>query len=114
VKSYVPPDAEKLQASKDAGKMSVDFLPGGQNLRLNFGDYKLPGDKVSVSLDQATNELLGFGVASYIDNPKDTVKLAVTIGTLPDGTGYAEKVTLDATAKELQVTVTNSGYRKAS
>jgi hypothetical protein len=94
--------------------MSVDFLPGGQNIRLNFGDYQLPGDKVSVSLDQATNKLLGFGVASYIDDPKDAVVLAVTLGQLPDGTGYADKVTLDAKAKELQVTVTNSGYRKAN
>jgi hypothetical protein len=114
VKSYVPPIPEKLQAAKDAGKMSVDFLPGGQNLRLNFGDYHLPGDKLSVSLDQATNKVLAFGVASYIDDPKDAVVLAVTVGVLPDGTGYADKVTLDAKSKELQVTVTNTGYRKSN
>lgn len=114
VKTYMPPNAEKLQASKDAGKMSVDFLPGGQNVRLNFHDYQMPGDNFSVSLDPATNKPLGFGVATYIDDPKDAVVLAVTIGTLPDGTGYADKTTLDAKAKEVQVTVTNSGYRKAN
>jgi hypothetical protein len=114
VKSYMPPNAEKIQGSKDAGKMSVDFLPGGQNLKLNFHDYEKPGDNLSVSLDPGTNRLLGMGVASYIDNPKDAVTLAVTLGALPDGTGYAEKVTLDASAKKLQVTVTNSGYRKAN
>ena len=113
VKSYVPPLPEKLEAAKAAGKMSVDFLPGGKNVRLNFDDYKLPGDNLSVSMDPATNRPLGFGVATYIDNPKDAVSLTVTVGTLPDGTGYAEKTTVDAKAKELQVTVTNSGYRKA-
>jgi len=114
VKSYVPPVAEKLEGAKAAGKMSVDFLPGGQNVRLNFHDYQLPGDNLSVSLDMATNRPLNFGVATYIDDPKDAVVLAVTIGTLPDGTGFADKVTVDAKAKDLTVTVTNSGYRKAN
>ena len=114
VKSYMPPSGEKIQASKDAGKMSVDFLPGGQNVRLNFHDYQLPGDNLSVSLDPATNRPLGFGVNTYIDDAKDAVILAVTVGTLPDGTGYADKITLDAKAKEITVTVTNSGYRKAN
>jgi len=114
VKSYMPPNGEKIQASKDAGKMSVDFLPGGKNVRLNFHDYEMPGDNLSVSLDPATNRPLGFGVDTYIDDAKDAVVLAVTVGTLPDGTGYADKITLDAKAKEIQVTVTNSGYRKSN
>jgi hypothetical protein len=113
VKSYMPPSGEKIQASKDAGKMSVDFLPGGKNVRLNFHDYQLAGDNLSVSLDTATNHPLGFGVATYVDDPKDAVVLAITVGTLPDGTGHADKTTLDAKAKELTVTITNSGYRKA-
>ena len=113
IKTYVPPAAEKIQASKDAGKMSLDSAPGGKNIVLNFHDYELPGDNLSVTLDPATNRLLGLGVATYIDEPKDTVTLAVTIGSLPDGTGYAQGITLNAKAKELTVTVTNSGYRKA-
>jgi hypothetical protein len=114
VKSYIPPVPEKLQSAKDSGKMSIDFLPGGQNIRLNFHDYQLPGDNLSVSLDKATNRLLDFGVSTYIDDPKDAVTLAVTIGSLPDGTGYAPTTILNAKAKEVTVTVTNSGYRKAN
>ena len=114
VKTYIPPVPEKLQSLKDAGKFSIDFLPGGQNLRLNFTDYQLPGDKLSISMNMATNTPLDFGVATYIDNAKDTVNLAVTVGTLPDGTGYADKITLDASAKKLQVVVTKSGFRKAN
>jgi len=113
VKLYVPPVPQKLQTVKDTGKMSVDFL-AGQNVRLNFHDYQLPGDNLSVSLDTATNRPLNFGVATYLDDPKDAVTLAVTIGVLPDGTGYSEMTTLNAKAKELTVTVTNSGYRKAN
>jgi len=114
VKSYVPPTSEKIQASKDGGKMTMDFPPGGKNIRVNFHDYQLPGDNLSISMDLATNRLLGLGVATYIDDPKDAVDLAVTIGALPDGTGFADKVTLNATAKQLTLTMTNSGYRKAN
>ena len=92
----------------------MDFPPGGKNIRVNFHDYQLPGDNLSISMDLATNRLLGLGVATYIDDPKDVVDLAVTIGALPDGTGFADKVTLNATAKQLTVTMTNSGYRKAN
>jgi hypothetical protein len=114
VKTYVPPSAEKIQASKDAGKMSMDMLSAGQNVRLNFHDYELPGDNLSISLNPSTNQLLGMGVATYMDDPKDAVTLVVTMATLPDGSGYAEKIVLDDKSKELEVTVTNSGYRKGN
>jgi hypothetical protein len=113
VKSYVPPTPEQIQVSKDAGKMSLDLLPGGQNVRVNFHDYYKPGDNLSVSVEMATNRLIGIGVATYIDDPQDAVVLAVTVAALPDGTGYPKEITLDAKAKKLTVTVTNSGYRKA-
>jgi len=113
VKTYIPPIPEKIQASKDAGKMSVDTLPGGTNIRLNFHDYQMAGDNLSVSMDPATNRLLGLGVATYLDDPKDAVNLAVTLGSLPDGTGYANEITLTVVSKEMTVTVTNTGYRKA-
>ena len=51
---------------------------------------------------------------SYVDKPKeDDLKLAVTFGTLQDGTGYPQDIVLDVTAKNLQVKVTNSGYKKS-
>jgi len=113
VKTYVPPNPLKLQARKDAGKVSLDSAPGGQNIRVNFHDYEVPGDNLSVTMDPATNRLLGLDVATYIDKSKDSVTLAVTIGTLPDGTEYPNVITLNAASKELTVTATNSGYRKA-
>ncbi len=113
VKTYVPPNPLKLQARKDAGKVSLDAAPGGQNIRVNFHDYEVPGDNLSVTIDPATNRLLSLDVATYIDDPKDAVTLAVTIGTLPDGTEYPNRITLNAASKELTVTATNSDYRKA-
>jgi hypothetical protein len=34
------------------------------------------------------------------------------MGALPDGTGFAQQTVVDAKAKELKVTVENSGHRR--
>jgi hypothetical protein len=43
---------------------------------------------------------------------KDMVTLQVGIANLPDGTNYAQQTVLNATAKQLVVTTTNSNYQK--
>jgi hypothetical protein len=43
---------------------------------------------------------------------KDVVTLRVQKSSLPDGTNYAQQTVLDATAKQLVVTTTNSNYQK--
>jgi len=114
VRTYVPPNPLKLQARKDAGKVSLASAPGGHGLRVNFRDYEMPGDNVSVTLDPSTNQVLELDVATYLDKPKIEVTLAVTVGTLPDGTEYPNVITLKAASKELTVTATNSEFRKAA
>jgi len=113
VKSYVPPTPEKIQASKDAGKMSIDVLPGGTNVKVSFHDYGRVGDNLSITMDPATNHILGISVATYIDDPKGVVLLDVSVSALPDGTGYPSQIVLDAKAEDLIVTVTKTGCRKA-
>jgi hypothetical protein len=46
-----------------------------------------------------------------MDDPKDVVTLAVQFASLPDSTNYIQQTVLDATAKKLQVTTTNSNYQ---
>lgn len=112
VKSYVPPTPDRIQAVKDAGKVSVDLIEPGKRIRLNFRDYLKPGDTLSVELNLANNHLLGLNVATYLENPQDSVDLNVRFGLLADGTTYPQQVTLNAPAKNVQVTVENSGYLK--
>ncbi len=112
VKTYVPPSPAKIQAAKDAGKVSIDVLEPGKRARLHFRDYEKPGDNLGVEVDLANNRPLGVKVGTYLDDTKDAVTLDVRMGQLNDGTTYASNVTLDAKAKNIQVTVQNSGYRK--
>ena len=48
MKSYVPPDPERIQAVKDAGNVSVDLPGGGQAARVNLRNYAKPGDVIVV------------------------------------------------------------------
>ena len=114
VKSYVPPDPAKLQAAKDAGKVSIQVLDPGKRAQLNFHDYQKPGDNLAIVIDIANNIVSGIGVSTYLDSATDVVTLNATMGQLNDGTIYTSNITLNASAKNLNVTVQNSGYRKTN
>jgi hypothetical protein len=114
VKSYVPPSPPKIQAAKDAGKVSIEMLDPGKRARLNFRDYVKSGDNLGVEVDLVNNRPLGVEVSSYLDDAEDKVTLDVRMGQLNDGTTYASDITLSVPAKNLTVTVQNSGYRKSA
>ncbi len=63
-------------------------------------------------MNPANNTLLGIKVATWLKDAKDAVNLDVKFGALPDGTSYAESITLAAPSEKLAVNITNSGYRK--
>jgi hypothetical protein len=65
-------------------------------------------------VDLTNNRPLGVTVATYVDDAKDAVTLDVRMAQLDEGTVYPADITLEAKAKDLKVTVKNSGYRKAA
>lgn len=113
VKMYVPPDPARLQASKDASKVTVQPL-SGQRARLTFADYLKAGDSLALEVDLASNRPVEAKIATYLDSQKEPVTLDVRFGTLDNNATYASAITLEAKAKNLAVNVQNSGYRKAS
>ena len=106
---YVPPDPQKMQADYQAGKVSFNPVPGAMNLI--FADYAQPGDKMTITYDTAAKKISGLMINTYMGEEKDVVTLQVQMATLPDGTSYEQQSILNATAKELVVTTTNSNYR---
>ncbi|MGC1649343.1 MAG: hypothetical protein WA741_26260 [Candidatus Sulfotelmatobacter sp.] len=107
---YVPPDPQKMEQAKQAGKLSLN--PAGSAINLIFTDYAQPGDRLTLSFDTAAKKIASLNVQTYMDNPKDVVTLTVQMASLPDGTNYAGQTVLNATAKQLVVTTTNSNYQK--
>ncbi len=107
---YVPPDPQKMQAAYQAGKVSLNPVPGAVNLV--FTDYAQPGDKMTLTFETATKKITGLNINTYMGNEKDAVALQVQMGSLPDGTNYVQQTVLNAAAKQLVVTTTNSNYEK--
>lgn len=109
---YVPPSHEQIEACKAAGDASIDVVDPGKRVRLNFKDYKVPGDKLSIEIDLASNRPDALSVSSYLETPAKPLACEVTFGKLEDGTNYAEETTLNLEKQQLKVVVENSGYRK--
>ncbi len=107
---YVPPDPQKMQAAYQAGKLSLNPVPGAVNLI--FTDYAQSGDKMTLTFNTATKKIMGLNINTYMGEEKDVVTLQVQMGSLPDGTNYEQQTVLNATAKKLVVTTTNSNYQK--
>jgi hypothetical protein len=114
VKSYFPPDPAKIQATQDAGKVTIQVLDPGKRAQVNFHDYQKPGDNLAIVINLANNIVAGLGVSSYLESATDVVTMDAKMGQLNDGTIYASDITLNASGKNLRVTVQNTGYRKTN
>jgi hypothetical protein len=114
VHQYVPPNPEKIQAVKDAGKAAMSMVEPDRRARIEFADYLQPGDSLALEFNPQTNHLLAMMVTSYLEKPDDAVKLNVQFADLPDGTTHQAATTLDAPAKNISVKIENSGHRPVS
>jgi hypothetical protein len=112
VKSYVPPIPALLDQAVKTGNVTIDMLVPGQVVRLNFKNYKLPGDVFSITLNLQTNKLMGIAVSTYMGDPSTPVTMASQMGTLTDGATYTARTELSIPSKNIEVDVVNTGYRK--
>jgi hypothetical protein len=112
VQAYVPPDPQKIQAAGAAGNLAVQPAAGVTTMTVK--NYLKAGDSLAIGLDSSANTMRSVQVSSYVEKPKDDdVTLNVTFANLEDGTSYPQKSVLVVAAKNIQVTVTNSGYKKS-
>jgi hypothetical protein len=107
---YVPPDPQKMEQAFQAGKASLN--PAGGLVNLIFKDYAQPGDQMTLTFDTAAKKIVSLSVNTYMGDEKDAVTLQVQMASLPDGTNYTQQTVLNASAKQLVVTTTNSNYQK--
>jgi hypothetical protein len=107
---YLPPDPQKMEQVKQAGNLSVNPIPGAINLI--FKNYVQPGDQLTLTFDTTAKKVSAVNINTFMSDAKDAVTLLVQMASLPDGTNYAQQTTLNAAAKNLTVTTTNSNYQK--
>jgi hypothetical protein len=111
---YVPPDPQRMRQAFQAHKVSITPGGGSGATQIVFKDYAQPGDQMTISFNTAAKKISALNVNTYMDNPQDVVTLAVRFASLPDSTNYVQQSVLNATAKKLVVTTTNSNYQPLS
>jgi hypothetical protein len=109
---YVPPNPELIQQAMQKHNVSIDKTMGSSLTNIVFKNYAKQGDQMTLGFDTAAKKIATINVNTYMDKPDDAVTLAVQMSSLPDGTNYAQQTVLNATAKQIQVTTTNSNYAK--
>jgi hypothetical protein len=107
---YVPPDAQRMQQAFQQHNVSI--VPGGVAAQLVFKNYAQPGDQMTIAFDMASKKIQSLDVNTYVGDPKGVVTLAAQFSSLPDGTNYVSQTVLNAQAKDVKVTTTNSQYSK--
>jgi hypothetical protein len=108
---YVPPDAARMQAAHAAGNVTFS-RPATGEAGLVFRNYSLPGDSMTLDFAMATRKMAALAVSSYLGDASSPVTLNVQFAQLPDGTNYPAREVVNAAAKGIQLTVTNSNYQK--
>jgi len=108
---YVPPNPQNMQQAVQTGKASLSPNPSSGVTQIVFKDYAQAGDQMTLSFDAATKKISSVNVNTYLDDPKDAVTLAIQFASLPDSTNYVQQTVLNATAKKMVVTTTNSDYK---
>ena len=71
-----------------------------------------PGDQMTLAFDPATRKVTSLNINTYMGEIKDAVTLQVQMASLPDGTNFVQQTVLNASAKHLVVTTSNSNYQK--
>jgi hypothetical protein len=112
VRKYVPPDLAEIQRIQNLGRASMHVIEPEKRVSVEFHDYWLKGDKLNVEVDLSSNRLNGLNVSSFLGETRDPVTLEVRFGVLSEGSSYPAEALLEAKAKKLNVTVTNSEHRK--
>jgi len=113
VKQYVPPDPARIQAAKEAGKLSVIPPDAKGMVSVVIKDYLKVGDSLTITANAATDVIAGVTVATFTDSAKDTVGLKVSWESLADGTLYPATINLDVASQNLSASIHNTGYKKA-
>ena len=108
---YVPPNPQHMQEAFGAGNVSINPSPDSGTTNIVFKNYAQPGDQMTITFNTAAKKISNINVNTYMDNPQDVVTLAIQFASLPDSTNYVQQSILNATAKKLVVTTTNSNYQ---
>jgi hypothetical protein len=109
---YAKPDPEKIQQAAQAGNVKVGPGKMPDEVAIVLSNYIKPNDSVTIAFNKNEKAIQNVQIASYLDDPKDAVRIAIQFAKLPDGTNHTASMVIDGVSKQLNVAVQNSNYNK--
>ena len=109
---YLAPNPQKMQAAVGTHNLSLSQDSDAGIVNLTFTNYAQQGDQMVIAFDPKAKRISDINVNTYMGEAKDKVTLMISYSTLPDGTNFPEKTTLDLPAKQMHITTLNTNYRK--
>jgi hypothetical protein len=109
---YLPPNPQKMQQAVGTHNLSLSQDAAAGIVNLTFTNYAQQGDQMVIAFDPKGKRISNINVNTYMGQAKDKVTLLISYSTLPDGTNFPEKTTLDLPAKQMHITTLNTNYRK--
>ena len=110
--AYLPPNPQKMQQAVGTHNLSLSQDAAAGIVNLTFTNYAQQGDQMVIAFDPKAKRIANINVNTYMGQAKDKVTLMISYSSLPDGTNYPEKITLDLPAKQMHITTLNTNYRK--
>ncbi len=112
IQRYVPPEKDMLEQAAQKGNVALGPAGGAPGVyRLVLSNYIKQGDKMTLEFDKGQKALVSVSIATYLDDPKDAVNVAVTFAGIPGGPNHVATQTIDGVSKQLTIVVANSNYQ---
>lgn len=113
IQQYVPLEKDLFEKAFQQGNISLAPEAGtpGQ-YRLLITNYIKQGDNMTLVIDKAQKSLAGVSISSYLNDPKDAVKVSVQFTAIPQGPNHVAQETIDAVSKQLNIVIQNSNYQR--
>jgi hypothetical protein len=112
IQQYVPPERDVLEQAYQSGNIMVGPAPNAQGeYRMVISNYLKQGDNMTLVIDKAQKKLRNLSIATYLDDPKDAVKVDVAFNSIPGGPNHVSGETINGVSKQLTIAIQNSNYQ---
>lgn len=109
--SYAQLNPSTVQQLYAQGRVSLRAAGTPGYAQIAIHGYAKSSDSVVLTVRTNPKALVEYNVSSYLNDPSDVVTMQALFGTLPDGTRYVSKVTVNGESKNLTITQTSSNFQ---
>jgi hypothetical protein len=113
IRQYIPPDKDALEQARVKGNIMVGEEPNSPgHYRAAISNYIKQDDKMTLVMDAAQKNIVRLSIETYLDDPKDAVKVDAELSQIPGGPNHVSSATINGVSKQLTITVQNSNFQK--